>query len=99
MPTEGVIDAYSPSHSLLSLNCGEDLGRVLESDWPFSQRVADGEEIDESDESLAKLGDAMIVSRTYKTTGPILEPRLVVGSSFKRDRPAARRKIHMPGNV
>jgi len=46
--TESIVDANSPSHSLLSLNGGEHLGRVLERDWSFSQGVADGEEIDES---------------------------------------------------
>jgi len=46
--TESIVDANSPSHSLLSLNGGEHLGRVLERDWSFSQGVADGEEVDES---------------------------------------------------
>ena len=46
--TESVVDANGPSHSLLTLNSGEHLGRILESDWSFSQGVADGEEIDES---------------------------------------------------
>jgi hypothetical protein len=49
MFTESVIDADSPSHSLLSLNGGEHLGRVLEGNGSFSQGVADSEEIDESD--------------------------------------------------
>jgi len=48
MLTESVVDANGPSHSLLSLNGGEHLGRVLESDWSFSQGVTDGEEVDES---------------------------------------------------
>jgi hypothetical protein len=38
--TKGIVDANSPSHSLLTLNSGENLGRVLESDWTFTQRVA-----------------------------------------------------------
>lgn len=42
MLTESVIDANCPSHSLFSLNGWKHLGRVLESDWSFSQRVADG---------------------------------------------------------
>ena len=49
--TESVVDANGPSHSLLTLNGGEHLGRVLESDWSFSQGVADGEEVDESSRS------------------------------------------------
>jgi hypothetical protein len=48
MLTESVVDANGPSHSLLTLNGGEHLGRILESDRPFSQGVADGEEVDES---------------------------------------------------
>lgn len=48
MLTESVVDANSPSHSLLSLDSREHLGRVLESDWSFAQRVADSKEIDES---------------------------------------------------
>jgi hypothetical protein len=35
--------------------------------------------------------------QTYKTTGPILSPLLP--SVFSRDKPAASRKIHMPGKV
>ena len=45
--TEGIVDANSPSHSLLSLYGREYLGRILESDWPFAQGVANGEEVDE----------------------------------------------------
>ena len=48
MLTESVVDANCPSHSLLTLNGGEHLGRILESDRSFSQGVADGEEVDES---------------------------------------------------
>lgn len=44
--TKGVVDANSPSHSLLSLNGGKHLGRVLESDGSFTQRIADREEVD-----------------------------------------------------
>jgi hypothetical protein len=46
MLTKSVIDANRPSHSLLTLNGGEHLGRVLEGNWPFAQRVADGKQID-----------------------------------------------------
>ena len=49
MLTKGVVDANGPSHSLLSLNGREHLCRVLESDWPFAQRVADSKEVDEPD--------------------------------------------------
>ena len=48
MLTECVVDADGPSHSLLTLNGREHLGGVLESDGPFTQGVADGEEVDES---------------------------------------------------
>jgi len=48
MLTESVIDANSPSHTLLSLDGREHLGRILERDWAFAQGVGDGEEIDES---------------------------------------------------
>jgi hypothetical protein len=48
MLTESVVDANGPSHSLLTLNGREHLGRILEGDWSFSQGVGDGEEVDES---------------------------------------------------
>jgi hypothetical protein len=41
--TESVVDADDPGHALLSLNGREHLGRVLESDWAFTQRVGDRE--------------------------------------------------------
>lgn len=47
MLTENVVDTNGPSHSLLSLNGREYLGRVLKSDWSFAQRVADSKEVDE----------------------------------------------------
>lgn len=34
---------------------------------------------------------------THKTTGPILAPRSSVG--FRRERPPANRKMHIPGKV
>lgn len=46
--TENIVDANGPSHSLLSLNGREHLGRILESDRAFTQGVADGKEVDES---------------------------------------------------
>ena len=45
--TEEEVDGHSPSHTLLTLNGGEDLGRVLERDRTLAERVADGEEVDE----------------------------------------------------
>ena len=45
--TERVVYAHRPCHPLLSLNSREHFGGVLESDWSFTQRVADGEEVDE----------------------------------------------------
>ena len=44
---EGVVDAHGPGHALLTLDGGEHLGGVLESDGALSERVADGEEVDE----------------------------------------------------
>lgn len=41
--TESVVDANSPSHSLLPLDSGEHLGRVLKSDWSFPEGVTDRE--------------------------------------------------------
>lgn len=46
--TESVVDANGPGHSLLTLDCGEHFCRVLECDRPFTQRVADSKEVDES---------------------------------------------------
>ena len=45
--TESVVDAYRPCHALLTLDRREDLSRVLECHWSFSERVADGEEVHE----------------------------------------------------
>ena len=47
IPTKRVIDTDGPSHSLLTLDSGEYLGRVLESNWSFAQRIANGEQVDE----------------------------------------------------
>lgn len=41
--TEGVVNAHGPRHSLLTLDGGEDLGRVLEGHGAFTQGVTDGE--------------------------------------------------------
>lgn len=38
---KGVVDADRPSHALLTLDRREDLGRVLERDWAFTQRIHD----------------------------------------------------------
>jgi hypothetical protein len=45
--TEGVVNANGPSHALLTLDRGEDFGRVLEGHRAFTQRVADREQVDE----------------------------------------------------
>lgn len=65
MLTESVVDANGPSHSLLSLNGREHLGRVLESDRSFTQRIADSEEVDESSrvKQSVKLSIANILDR------------------------------------
>ncbi len=99
MLTESVVDANSPGHSLLALNGREHLGRVLESDWSFTQRVGDSEKVDESSRRnvISQTEHCKHPWRTYKTTGPIFSPRLPV--VFSRDRPAANRKIHMNGKV
>jgi hypothetical protein len=47
MLTESVVNAHGPGHALFSLYGREHLCRVLESDRPFSKRVADGEEVHE----------------------------------------------------
>lgn len=44
--SEGVVDAHSPGHALLTVDGGKDLGTVLESDWSLTERVCDGEEVD-----------------------------------------------------
>lgn len=53
MLTKGIVDAYSPSHALFTLNRREDLSGVLEGYRSFSQGIADGEEINKSGERLA----------------------------------------------
>lgn len=69
MLTKSIVDAYNPSHTLLSLDGREDLGRVLESDRAFSQRVAYGEEVDKSDRISDSQHDKSS-GTTYKMTGP-----------------------------
>ena len=46
--TKGVVDANSPSHTLLTLDRRENFGGVLESNRPFSKRIGDREEVDEA---------------------------------------------------
>lgn len=48
MLTKGVVDGHGPGHALLTLDRGEDLGRVLEGHGALAQRVGNGEEVDES---------------------------------------------------
>ena len=45
--TKEEVDGDGPSHTLLTLDGREDLGRVLERDRTLAERVADGEEVDE----------------------------------------------------
>lgn len=49
--TKDVIDEDGKSHPLLSLNGREHLGRVLERNRSLTQRITDGEEVDETNES------------------------------------------------
>jgi hypothetical protein len=81
---------------LLTLNGGEHLGRVLESDWSFSQGVADGKQVDESFQKVRTIS-GLKYFETHKTTGPICSP--LEPSFFNSDRPAANKKIHMRGKV
>ena len=98
MLTKRVVDANGPSHPLLSLDRREHLGRVLEGDGALAERVRYCEEIDESEnKSSGIFGDPTSFGGTHKTTGPICSPRLPV--VFSRDRPAAKRKMHMRGKV
>jgi len=46
--TKGVVDADSPGHALLTLNSGEHFSGVLKRDGAFTQRVGNGEKVDES---------------------------------------------------
>ena len=46
--TEGVVDADSPSHTLLTLDRRENFGGVLEGNGSFSKRIGDREEVDEA---------------------------------------------------
>ena len=66
--SKGVVDANGPGHALLTLDGGEDLGRVLEGDGPFSQRVHDCEEVDEEDDGAETSGSAPIFIEQRQTT-------------------------------
>ena len=46
--TKGVVDANSPSHTLLTLDRRENFGGVLEGNRSFSKRIGDREEVDEA---------------------------------------------------
>jgi hypothetical protein len=96
--TKGVVDAHSPGHSLLTLNSGEHLSRVLEGHWTFSQRVHDGEQVDKSVTLVSFAGLTLNDSMTYSTTGPSRAPWLAV-SGTSSDKPAASKKIAMRGKV
>ena len=64
--TKSVINTDGPSHPLFSLNGGKHFGRILKSDRSFTQRVGNGEKVDESSrwEWLAKLSIASYVILT-----------------------------------
>lgn len=57
---EGVVDADGPGHALLTLDSGEDLGRVLEGNGALAKGVGDGEEVDEA-VSGTMVSDAVFV--------------------------------------
>lgn len=67
--TKGVVDANSPGHSLLTLDGGENLSGVLESDWTFAQRITDGEKIHEQDDWSDLRSSTAVVVQEGKTCG------------------------------
>ena len=95
---EGVVDAHSPGHALLTVNCGEDLGAVLESDRSFAERVHDGEEVHKSAMLVSFAGLTLDAITTYSTTGPSRAPWLAV-SGTSSERPAASKNIAIRGKV
>lgn len=95
MLTESVVDAHSPSHTLLTLDGREDLGRVLEGDRSLTEGVADSEQVDEPD--MVSDIRRNSVTETYKTIGPSFSAGLPV--VLRQERPAASRKMHMRGKV
>lgn len=92
-----VVNENHECHALLSLDSREDLGGVLEGDRTFSERVTDGEEINESGWNQYFCPVCMLWMLTHSTTGPIREP--LDPSVLRRDRPAASKKIHIRGKV
>lgn len=69
-----VVDADSPSHTLLTLDGRENLSRVLESDWSFSQGICDCKKVDETVRALDPTIVKIINNKeqnTHSTTGPI----------------------------
>lgn len=68
--TESVVNAHGPGHALLTLNGGEDFGRVLEGNGAFAEGIADGKEVDEKS-NWANLGTLRSTVRLEerKTTG------------------------------
>lgn len=101
--TEGVVNAHSPGHALLTLNVGEDLGRVLEGNRSLTQGVGNSEEVDEAEVKRSRLvwrsSSIRCGTKTYRTTGTIREPLKALFSDPHMARPAARRKMHMKGKV
>jgi hypothetical protein len=70
--TKGVVDADSPGHTLLTLDGGEYFGRILESNWTFSEGVGDGEEVHEADKLAG--GPSMNWLRNLQNDGSNLGP-------------------------
>lgn len=66
--SKGVVDADSPRHALLTLDGREDLGRVLEGNWTLTERVHDGEEIDEQYNRADLFSAAAALVQQRKTT-------------------------------
>jgi len=97
--TKGVVDADSPCHALLTLDCREDFGRVLECDRSFSKRVHDCEEIDESMRMVSIVTTKFRQTNvTHNTTGPRRAPALAV-SGVRSEKAAASRKMAIRGKV
>lgn len=96
--TEGVVDTDGPSHSLLTMDSREHLSRILESDGPLAHRIGDSKQVNEAELNLGQWERQYRYREAYRVTGPIFAAALSVLGT-KRDRPAAKRKMHMRGYV
>ena len=67
--SERVVDADSPGHTLLAVDCGEHLCRILEGDWSFAERVHDGEEVDEQHHRADLRASTARIVQKGKTSG------------------------------